>query len=118
MYANYLLDAYKQAKNYVQDKQIAHDLNISPQKMTEIRKGRRYLTETEALFLAKNAEIDSEQALLGLAADKSKNYEAKQIIEGIMEKLKATRISRYAHVITGITVLGVTTSQCALCMLC
>ncbi len=29
MYQSELLDAYKKAKNYVQDKQIAHDLNVN-----------------------------------------------------------------------------------------
>lgn len=57
MYANELLDAYKKAKNYVQDKQIAHDLNLSPQKLSKIRSGVRYMTDEEAVFSQKAQEL-------------------------------------------------------------
>lgn len=86
MYINQLLDAYKSAKNYVQDKQIAHDLGISVQKLSGIRKGERYLTEKEALFLAKEIGLDTESVLVYLAADKAKSYEAQQAWKSIAKK--------------------------------
>ncbi|EGU40872.1 hypothetical protein VII00023_11806, partial [Vibrio ichthyoenteri ATCC 700023] len=73
MYANELLNAYKQAKNYIQDKQIAHDLNLSPQKLSKIRSGIRYVSDEEAVFLAQGAGIDPEIALLGCHADRNEN---------------------------------------------
>ena len=42
MYQDKILNAYKQAQNYVQDKQIAHDLGITPQKICKIRSGERF----------------------------------------------------------------------------
>lgn len=48
MYQNQLLDAYKEAKKDVQDKQIAADLGIPTSRMSEMRKGRRYLSECSA----------------------------------------------------------------------
>ncbi len=72
MYTNELLDAYKKAKNYIQDKQVAHDLGLSRQKISAIRNGQRYLSENEALFLAKEIGADTESVLVYLAADKAK----------------------------------------------
>ena len=63
MYTNELLDAYKKAKNYIQDKQVAHDLGLSRQKISAIRNGQRYLSENEALFLAKEIGADTESVV-------------------------------------------------------
>ena len=60
MYINQLIGAYKATKSYVQDKQIAHELGISVQKLSDIRKGRRYLTENEPLYLADEVGADKE----------------------------------------------------------
>lgn len=38
MYTNKLIDAYKEQMNYIQYKQIAHDLGVSPQMLTEVKK--------------------------------------------------------------------------------
>ncbi len=86
MYANELLDAYKKAQNYVQDKQIAHDLNLTPQKLSKIRKGIRYVSDEEAIFLAEKAGIDPEIALLGCHADRNENPHIKQLWEQIAKK--------------------------------
>lgn len=86
MYANELLDAYKKAKNYVQDKQIAHDLNLPRQRITEIRNGKRYVSDNEAVFLAEGAGIDPEVALLGCHADRNENPQIKLYWQNIAKK--------------------------------
>ncbi|AUB89063.1 DUF3693 domain-containing protein [Vibrio anguillarum] len=86
MYANELLDSYKKAKNYIQDKQIAHDLNLQPSKISKIRSGIRYMTDEEAVFLAEQAGIDPELALLGCHADRNENPRIKQLWEHIAKK--------------------------------
>ena len=93
MYANEILNAYKQAQNYVQDKQIAHDLNISNQKISKIRTGERYLTENEALFLAEKIGLSDEEVLAYLAADRSKNYRAQKAWENITKKFDGLGLS-------------------------
>ncbi|QSV15459.1 DUF3693 domain-containing protein [Photobacterium ganghwense] len=118
MYANTLLDAYKTAKNYIQDKQIAHDLAISPQKISKIRKGERYLTDAEAIFLAENSNIDPHEALIFLAADKAKNYKAQQIWNDITAKLSRQGFKGLALGMTGLLVFNNPKLQCALCILC
>ncbi|WP_375320537.1 DUF3693 domain-containing protein [Aliivibrio logei] len=89
MYSNNLLDAYKKAQNYVQDKQIGHDLNLSPQKISKIRKGVRQLTDKEALFLADGANIEPEIALIGCHADHNDNPTIKKLWEDIAKKLNS-----------------------------
>lgn len=86
MYQSQLLDAYKKAQNYVQDKQIAHDLNVQASRISEMRKGVRYISDEEAVFLAEQAGIDPELALLGCHADRNKNPRIKQLWEHIAKK--------------------------------
>ncbi|KLV01639.1 antirepressor, partial [Photobacterium ganghwense] len=114
MYANKLLDAYKEAKNYLQDKQIAHDLGISKQKLSNIRSGIRQLTDTEAIFLAENANIDPHEALIFLAADKAKDYKAQQIWNDITAKLSRQGFRGLALGMAGILAFNNPKLQCAL----
>lgn len=86
MYANELLNAYKQAKNYIQDKQIAHDLNLSPQKLSKIRNGIRYVSDEEAIYLAEGAGIDPEIALIGCHSDRHENPNIKAMWNNIAKK--------------------------------
>ncbi|OEE76391.1 DUF3693 domain-containing protein [Vibrio ordalii] len=86
MYQSQLLDAYKKAQNYIQDKQIAHDLNLNPSRICEMRKGMRYISDEEAVFLAEQAGIDPELALLGCHADRNENTRIKQLWEHIAKK--------------------------------
>lgn len=122
MYINQLLDAYKQAKSYVQDKQIAHDLGISVQKLSGIRKGERYLTENEAIFLAKEIGANTESVLVYLAADKAKTYEAQQAWAKIAKKFDGLGISRISMALGGLMLAAYTSLEqmlhYALCILC
>ncbi|AGN30006.1 regulatory protein [Vibrio phage VFJ] len=86
MYQCELLNAYKNAQKYVQDKQIAMDMNIPKQRISDFRKGRRYLTDEQAIFLAESAGIDPEIALLGCHADRNENPRIKAIWESIAKK--------------------------------
>ena len=86
MYTNKLLEAYKEQMRYVQYKQIAHDLGISPQMLTDIRKGRNFLKENQVLMLAEAIGEDKEKALVGLAMDKAKTYEAQTLWHSIGKK--------------------------------
>ncbi|WP_019277816.1 DUF3693 domain-containing protein [Vibrio coralliilyticus] len=125
MYINELLDAYKSVKNYVQDKQVAHDLHISVQKLSGIRKGERYLTEDEALFIADEVGADKETVLVYLAADKAKSDEARRAWASIAKKFKGLNFPKNSTIYTltaGLFVHFVHSAQliseCALCTLC
>ena len=122
MYANYLLDSYKVAMNYVQDKQIAHDLNVTPARISEMRKGKRYISDSEAVFMAEHANIDPKEALLGCHSDRNDNPKLKQLWADIAKKLNSQGIHAFtvAFLASGLMVTSLSGNiyQCALCILC
>ncbi|CAH0535466.1 hypothetical protein VST7929_03040 [Vibrio stylophorae] len=98
MYQSKLLDAYKKAQNYIQDKQIAHDLNVDASRVSEMRKGKRYISDSEALFLADGAGIDPQLALLGCHADRNDNPHIKGLWESIAKKWNSQGLQALAVV--------------------
>ncbi|EHU4800882.1 TPA: hypothetical protein I7147_18105 [Vibrio vulnificus] len=122
MYTNELLDAYKKAKNYIQDKQVAHDLGLSRQKISAIRNGARYLTESEALFIAEEIGADAETVLVYLAADKAKTHKAQQAWANIAKKYNGLGLRGISIACGGLAMwIGSPTealAKCALCILC
>ncbi|CAH7464886.1 conserved hypothetical protein [Vibrio chagasii] len=122
MYQDKILNAYKQAQNYVQDKQIAHDLGITPQKICKIRSGERYLTETEALFIAERIGLSEEEVLVYLAADRSKNHKAQMAWQNIAKKFNGLNMSGISMACGGLALWMMPTqdalANCVLCTLC
>ncbi|PME15811.1 hypothetical protein BCV44_02210 [Vibrio cyclitrophicus] len=122
MYQNELLDAYKKAQNYVQDKQIAHDLNLPRQRIGEMRKGTRYISDSEAVFLAESAGIDPEMALLGCHVDRNENPEIKQLWEHIAKKCNGLGLKAISMTCAGLALMAATPNKalanCVLCKLC
>ena len=122
MYQNDLLDAYKKAKNYIQDKQIAHDLNLPRQRIGEMRKGTRYISDSEAVFLAESAGIDPEMALLGCHVDRNENPQIKQMWEHIAKKCNGLGLKAISMTCAGLVLMTATPNkalaQCVLCILC
>ena len=122
MYQSELLDAYKKAQNYVQDKQIAADLNVQASRISEMRKGKRYISDSEAVFLAKASGIDPEIALLGCHADRNENPEIRGMWENIAKKYKGLGLAGISMACAGFAVafsspMG-SSIQCALYVLC
>ncbi|EKO3511319.1 DUF3693 domain-containing protein [Vibrio fluvialis] len=122
MYQSELLDAYKKAQNYVQDKQIAHDLNLPSQRISEMRKGTRYISDTEAVFLAENSGIDPELALLGIHADRNDNPSIKALWERMAKKYNRLGLQGLSMAVGSLalyaTEVKASLYQCALCTLC
>ncbi|MCQ1056929.1 DUF3693 domain-containing protein [Photobacterium sp. ZSDE20] len=118
MYINQLLNKYKELKNYIQDKQIAADLGMDTAKLSRIRKGDRYLTENEAIFLAEQTNTDVHEVLIYLAADKAKTFKAKQAWQDITAKLSSQGFRGLTLGLTGFLALSEPKIQCALCILC
>ena len=111
MYQNELLDAYKKAQNYVQDKQIAHDLNLPRQRIGEMRKGTRYISDSEAVFLAESAGIDPEMALLGCHVDRNENPEIKQLWEHIAKKCNGLGLKAISMTCAGLALIVATPNK-------
>ena len=118
MYTNKLLDAYKEQMKYVQYKQIAHDLGVSPQMITEVRKGRSFLNEKQILMLAEAVGEDKEKALVGLAMDKAKTYEAQTLWHSIGKKFNGLGLSSISMSCGMLALLLEQKLYYALCILC
>ncbi|MBY7781083.1 hypothetical protein KW437_04440 [Vibrio fluvialis] len=122
MYQSELLDAYKKAQNYIQDKQIAHDLNVQPSRISEMRKGTRYISDSEAVFLAENSGIDPEVALLGCHADRNDNPTIKAYWERIAKKYNGLGLQGLSMALGGLMLAAYTSLEqllkFALCTLC
>ncbi|KJY76544.1 DUF3693 domain-containing protein [Vibrio nigripulchritudo] len=122
MYQSQLIDAYKKAQNYVQDKQVAHDLNLSPVRICEMRKGKRYISDTEAVFLAEKSGIDPELALLGCHADRNDNPKIKAMWETIAKKFDSLGLSRISASIGVLSLSAIQAkealTECVLSILC
>ncbi|HCG9214668.1 TPA: hypothetical protein NJ617_003908 [Vibrio parahaemolyticus] len=119
MYTNKLIDAYKEQMNYIQYKQIAHDLGVSPQMLTEVKKGRSYLNENQILMLAEAIGEDKEKALIGLAMDKAKTHEAQTLWQNIGKKFNGLGLSSISMACAGLALVIASPQeplhQCALC---
>ncbi|HFQ5113597.1 TPA: DUF3693 domain-containing protein [Vibrio vulnificus] len=118
MYTNKLIDAYKEQMNYVQYKQIAPDLGISPQMLTDVRKGRTYLKENQILMMADVVGEDKEKALIGLAMDKAKSYEAQQTWANIAKKYNGLGLTGISMAYGALALTNLDVAKCALCTLC
>lgn len=118
MYTNKLIDAYKEQMNYVQYKQIAHDLDVSPQMLTDIRKGRAYLKENQVLMMAEAVGEDKEKAIIGLAMDKAKSYEAREAWANIAKKFNGLGLTTITMAYVGFAVTFLDVNECTLSLLC
>ncbi|QSV17315.1 DUF3693 domain-containing protein [Photobacterium ganghwense] len=119
MYQTKLLDSYKTAKNYIQDKQIAADLGLPKQRISEMRTGKRYLSDTEAVFLAQECNIDPKEALVAIHADRTQNSSVKALWEEIAKKLNSQGFQTFGIGFSAISLAGFgqfrVIAQCALC---
>ncbi|CAH6804325.1 DUF3693 domain-containing protein [Vibrio chagasii] len=122
MYTKKLIDAYKEHMNYVQYKQVASDLGISTQMLTDIRKDRAFLKENQVLMLADVVGEDKEKALVGLALDKAKTYEAQTLWNSIAKKYNGLGLTSISMTCAGLALMAATPNKalanCVLCILC
>lgn len=119
MYTNKLIDAYKEHMKYVQYKQVASDLNISTQMLTDIRKGRAFLKENLALMIANEIGEDEESVLIGLAADKAKTPKEQALWANIAKKYNGLGLSTISMICGFFALwigdLKIAIAKCALC---
>ncbi len=122
MYTEKLIDAYKEHMNYIQYKQVASDLGISVQMLTEIRKGRAFLKENLALMIADQIGEEQETVLIGLAADKAKTPQEQALWANIAKKFNGRGLQGISMACGGLVMWIGSPSEaiakCALCILC
>ncbi|WP_076588741.1 DUF3693 domain-containing protein [Vibrio ostreicida] len=118
MYTNNLIDAYKEHMNYVQYKQVAHELGISVQMLTDIRKGRAFLKENLALMIAEKIGEEKEAVLIGLAADKAKTPQEQALWANIAKKFNGLGFQSLSMACGGLAMwIGSPSESLAKCVL-
>ncbi|MCF7361398.1 DUF3693 domain-containing protein [Vibrio sp. A1-b2] len=122
MYQNLLIEAYKKAQNYEQDQQIAVDLDIPKQRISDFRKGKRYMSDEQAIFLAEKTKIAPELALIGCHVDRSKSVISKEVWERMAKKFSKYGLQMfsmgYGAIVMGYGMIQQSINNYALCMLC
>lgn len=79
-YSAELLATLKAAGKYKNFKAIANDLPCStPSIISEVKSGKRHLTEEQALWIADKLEIDPKWVLINLAEEKASCERSKQV---------------------------------------
>ncbi|MBM5028369.1 hypothetical protein HYO11_02370 [Vibrio parahaemolyticus] len=101
---------------------MAADMNVPPQRISDFRKGQRYMTDTPAIFLAEQSGLDPEIALLGCHADRNENPAIKSMWESIAKKYNGLGLSSISMVCAGLALVIASPQepllQCALYVLC
>ncbi|MDC5808084.1 DUF3693 domain-containing protein [Vibrio europaeus] len=119
MYTEKLIDAYKEHMNYIQYKQVASDLGISNQMLTDIRKGRAFLKENLALMIADQIGEEQETVLIGLAADKAKTPHEQALWANIAKKFNGRGLQGISMACGGLVMwIGSPSEAIAKCALC
>ena len=118
MNTNELLNAFKKAKGYEEDKQIAADLNTSGATISRIRKGTMKLNDKQIVILAEEANVDAKEALLGIHAEQNENPNIKAIWDDMLKKYKSCGYILQSLAVWAFAATAITTLECAQCILC
>lgn len=80
MYVNELIDSFKKSNGLSQDKDVAQALSLQPSMISKIRKGTRFLSDNDAVYMAQSCNIRAEIALMWCHADRNRDNERIQSI--------------------------------------
>lgn len=89
MYQCELIEIYMKTKGYSQAKQVAADLGISEAQITRIKKNERKIDEETAIYIAEACELDVNEVLLKLQAEKAKSEKERSAWTDMLKKYKA-----------------------------
>jgi plasmid maintenance system antidote protein VapI len=83
-----LIEMYKEKLGITSDNKAAKELQgMSSGRLSEIKSGERFLTEEQALTIAKECNLNPEWVLVNLAAETSKSEACKPIWANLAKKL-------------------------------
>ncbi|MGL5728232.1 MAG: DUF3693 domain-containing protein [Plesiomonas sp.] len=118
MNTNELLNAYKKAKGYEEDKQVAADLNTRGATISRIRKGTMTLNDKQIVILAEEANVDAKEALLGIHAEQNENPTIKAVWEDMLKKYKSCGYVIQSLAVWAFAAAAIPALECAQCILC
>lgn len=89
-YSAELIETLKEKMQFTRDAEVVQVLpNITKGSLSEVKSGKRHLTEEQALWIAQQCALDAAQVLVELAAERSKSNTAKAVWSNLAKKLKA-----------------------------
>ncbi|TLX51786.1 hypothetical protein CWC31_04140 [Pseudoalteromonas ruthenica] len=111
-YSYKLVELYKEAKGYSQDKQAAMDIpKANNGIIAALKAGRRHLTAEQALFIASEVGLNQEEVIINLGIEKSKSEEEKSVYESLAKKIKAAGHSAAMLLLAAGLVLGIAQNE-------
>jgi len=104
MFSYELIQTYMRAKNYTQTKQAAIDLGFSDAYLSNVKTGKKKLSEESAIYIAKRCEMDVEETLIKLQIEKAKTEAEKSAWTTLLEKfthgIKSTNTITFIGLLT------------------
>ena len=89
-YSGQLIETLKEKMSFSKDAEVVQVLpNITKGSLSEIKSGKRHLTEEQALWIAQQCALDAAHVLVELAAERSKSSTAQAVWSELAKKLKA-----------------------------
>lgn len=89
-YSAELIETLKEKMQFTRDAEVVQVLpNITKGSLSEVKSGKRHLTEEQALWIAQQCALDAAQVLVELAAERSKSTTAQAVWSSLAKKLKA-----------------------------
>ncbi|MDP5135485.1 DUF3693 domain-containing protein [Rheinheimera baltica] len=83
-----LIEDYKKAKGMTSDAAVANALPaITKGRLSEVKSGKRHLTEEQAMFIAHECNLEVDWVLVQLAEETAKSEEAKNVWHNLAKKL-------------------------------
>ena len=118
MYSKELINTYMRVKNYTQQKQMASDMNISASYLSDIYRGKRNFTEESGIWIAIECNLNPEEVLMNLAAERAKTPETKSVWAQVLKRYCAGREAASCAGLSAIAALSIAKFNFALCPLC
>ncbi|MCH8475987.1 MAG: hypothetical protein LAT55_12265 [Opitutales bacterium] len=100
MFSYELIEELKKAKGFKKDKEVIDIMEgMNSGNMSQIKAGKRPLTEEQALFIAREANLCKDWVLVNLAEERAKSEEVKKAWYEIGKKLRKSAVAAMLAVI-------------------
>lgn len=93
-FSSWLLDELKKAKGFTKDNELLAVLErVSKGVLSELKSGKRQLTDEQALLIAKECNLNVQWVLVNLNEERSKHPEIKSAWSSLAKKLSSTALA-------------------------
>lgn len=92
-FSSELIEQSKKTLGLTRDAELLELMPIGKTVLSEVKSGKRHLTEDQALAIAKACNLNPEWVLVNLAAETTKSESAKQAWSSLAKKLSSTALA-------------------------